>query len=65
LLYNTIHSESLKVLYDKDLTVCGEMNGKIKTKTQSGQQEKTRPLENSAQNKLTADKLFIGGRVDA
>jgi hypothetical protein len=41
------------------------MNGKIKTKTQSGQQKKTCPLENSAQNKLTADKLFIGGRADA
>jgi hypothetical protein len=38
----------LKVLYDKDLTVCGEINGEIKKKTQSGQQEKARPLENSA-----------------
>jgi len=59
LLYNTIHSKCLKVLYDKDLTVCGEMNGEIKTKTQSGQQEETRPLENSTQNKLTTDELFI------
>jgi len=35
------------------------MNGEIKTKTQSGQQEETRPLENSTQNKLTTDELFI------
>jgi hypothetical protein len=30
------------------------MNGKIKAKTQSGQQKAASPLENSAQNKLTA-----------
>jgi hypothetical protein len=30
------------------------MNGKIKAKTQSGQQKAACPLENSAQNKLTA-----------
>jgi len=37
------------------------MNGKIKTQTQSGQQKETCPLENQAQNKLTTDKVFIGG----
>jgi hypothetical protein len=41
------------------------MNGKIKAKTQSGQQKKTCPLENSAQNKLITDKQRIGGRADA
>jgi hypothetical protein len=41
------------------------MNGKTETKTQSGQQKKTCPLENQAQNKLTTDRFFIGGRVDA
>jgi hypothetical protein len=55
----------LKVLYDRDLTVYGEMNGEIKTKTQSGQQKKTCPLENPAQSKLTTDELFIGGWADA
>jgi len=34
------------------------MNGKIKTKTKSGQQKKTRPLENQAQNKLTTGKFL-------
>jgi len=38
----------LKVLCDKDfLIVCGEMYGKTQAQTKSGQQEKTRPLENS------------------
>jgi hypothetical protein len=41
------------------------MNGKIETKTQSGQQKKTRPLEDQAQNKLITDRLSIGGRVNA
>jgi hypothetical protein len=41
------------------------MNGKTEKKTQSGQQKKTRPLENQAQKKLTTDRLSIGGRVNA
>ena len=34
----------------------GDINGKIATQTQSGQQEKTCPLENSAQDKLIATR---------
>jgi len=34
------------------------MNGKTEKKTQSGQQKETRPLENQAQNKLTADRFL-------
>ena len=34
------------------------MNGKTEKKTQSGQQKKTRPLENKAQNKLTTDRFL-------
>jgi hypothetical protein len=34
------------------------MNGKIKAKTQSGQQKAACPLENSAQNKLTTGNFL-------